>query len=161
MTIRRCLQSRRGTRLRPVSWQYMPASTVTATRRRGRGIRTWPPCLGWVQRDVDEGREHLNYSEWNRSQEGEESAESVREGWMPPSFYTLIHPDARLTDAESTALGDGLEATFGGEDDWSIEVTRRSRHHRASGPLQTCRLVRPRYSGGTGLLALFRTRYWG
>jgi hypothetical protein len=68
-----------------------------------------------VQRDVDEGREHLNYSEWNRPQEGEESAETVREGSMPPSSYLLTHPDARLTDTELAALADGLAATLGSE----------------------------------------------
>jgi hypothetical protein len=68
-----------------------------------------------VQRDVDEGREELNYSEWNRPQEGEESAETVREGSMPPRSYLLTHPDARLTDAELTALANGLAATFGDE----------------------------------------------
>jgi mono/diheme cytochrome c family protein len=72
--------------------------------------------LSWlVQRDVDEGREHLNYSEWNRPQEGEESAETVREGSMPPSSYLLTHPDARLTDTELAALADGLAATLGSE----------------------------------------------
>jgi hypothetical protein len=81
----------------------------------------WPwysnvaPVSWLVQRDVDEGREHLNYSEWNRPQEGEESAETVREGSMPPTSYLLTHPDARLSDAELAALTDGLAATFGDE----------------------------------------------
>jgi hypothetical protein len=70
-----------------------------------------------VQRDVDEGREHLNYSEWNRPQEGEESAETVLEGSMPPRSYLLTHPDARLTDTELAALADGLAATLGTESD--------------------------------------------
>lgn len=79
----------------------------------------WPwyshvaPVSWLVQWDVEEGREHLNYSEWNRQQEGDESAETVREGSMPPSSYFLTHSDARLTDAELTALTDGLAATFG------------------------------------------------
>lgn len=73
--------------------------------------------LSWlVQRDVDEGREHLNYSEWNRPQEGEESAETVREGSMPPRSYLLTHPDARLTATELAALVDGLAATLGESD---------------------------------------------
>jgi mono/diheme cytochrome c family protein len=81
----------------------------------------WPwysnvaPMSWLVQRDIDEGREHLNYSEWNRPQEGEESAETVRENSMPPTSYLLTHPDARLTDAELAALADGLAATLGGE----------------------------------------------
>jgi mono/diheme cytochrome c family protein len=81
----------------------------------------WPwysnvaPVSWLVQRDVDQGREELNYSEWNR-QEGEESAETVREGSMPPRPYLLTHPDAHLTDSELAALADGLAATFGDED---------------------------------------------
>jgi mono/diheme cytochrome c family protein len=81
----------------------------------------WPwysnvaPISWLVQRDVDEGRDELNYSEWDRDQEGEESAETVREGSMPPNSYLLTHPDARLTDAELALLADGLAATFGEE----------------------------------------------
>ncbi|HET8738560.1 MAG TPA: heme-binding domain-containing protein [Acidimicrobiia bacterium] len=79
----------------------------------------WPwysnvaPISWLVQRDVDEGREELDFSEWNLSQEGDESAETVREGSMPPSQYLLTHPEARLTDAELAALEAGLVATFG------------------------------------------------
>jgi mono/diheme cytochrome c family protein len=81
----------------------------------------WPwysnvaPISWLVQRDVDEGRDELNYSEWDRDQEGEESAETVRDGSMPPNSYLLTHPDARLTDAELALLADGLAATFGEE----------------------------------------------
>jgi hypothetical protein len=81
----------------------------------------WPwysnvaPVSWLVQRDVDEGREELNYSQWNGAQEGEESAATVREGSMPPRSYLLTHHDARLTDAELAALENGLAATFGDE----------------------------------------------
>jgi mono/diheme cytochrome c family protein len=81
----------------------------------------WPwysnvaPISWLVQRDVDEGREELNYSEWNRPQEGEESVETVRDSSMPPRSYLLTHPDARLIDAELAALVNGLAATFGDE----------------------------------------------
>lgn len=83
----------------------------------------WPwysnvaPVSWLVQRDVDEGREELNYSEWNRRQEGDESAEAVRDGSMPPRSYLLTHPDARLSDTQLAALADGLEATFGSDDE--------------------------------------------
>lgn len=82
---------------------------------------TWPwysnvaPLSWWLQRDVDEGREELNLSEWNRPQEGDEAAESVREGWMPPAAYGLLHPDGRLTDTELDALATGLSRTLGGD----------------------------------------------
>lgn len=70
--------------------------------------------LSWlVQFDVDEGREHLNYSEWNRRQEADESAETIREGSMPPAQYLITHPSARLSDQELQTLADGFAATFG------------------------------------------------
>jgi hypothetical protein len=76
--------------------------------------------MSWlVQSDVDEGREELNFSEWDREQEGDEAAETVREGSMPPYSYELTHPRARLTEADLTKLTEGLSAMFGdgGEDD--------------------------------------------
>jgi len=83
----------------------------------------WPwysniaPISWLLQRDVDEGREHLNFSEWNREQgEAGEAAETVEEGTMPPGNYLLTHPEARLDDAEIAALIAGLEATFGEAD---------------------------------------------
>jgi mono/diheme cytochrome c family protein len=74
--------------------------------------------LSWlVQRDVDEGRAALNFSEWGPGQEGEEAAESVSEGEMPPFVYTLTHPGAALSDADRQSLILGLTATFGAESD--------------------------------------------
>jgi hypothetical protein len=82
----------------------------------------WPwyshvaPVSWLVQRDVDEGRRSLNYSEWDRARrEAHESAKSLRKGEMPPWFYALPGTGARLTPAERTELIAGLEATFGGE----------------------------------------------
>jgi hypothetical protein len=71
-----------------------------------------------MQLHVEEGRANVNYSEWDRPQEeGDESAETVVEGEMPPSYYTLLtHSAARLTDAERQELIDGLTATFGTDD---------------------------------------------
>ncbi|MEX2134878.1 MAG: heme-binding domain-containing protein [Acidimicrobiia bacterium] len=87
----------------------------------------WPwytniaPISWLIQSDVDEGREELNFSEWDREQEGEEAAETVREGSMPPNAYLLTHPTARLTEAELAELIDGLLEMFGdgeeGDDD--------------------------------------------
>lgn len=70
--------------------------------------------LSWlVQGDVDEGREELNFSEWDRHQDGDDAAETVREGSMPPFPYPITHAEARLTDNELAALANGLGATFG------------------------------------------------
>lgn len=80
----------------------------------------WPwyasiaPISWLIQRDVDEGRTKLNFSEWNRPQEEpEEAAESVQEGEMPPWYYTLFQPKAKLSPAERQTLIQGLAATLG------------------------------------------------
>jgi hypothetical protein len=76
---------------------------------------TWPwyssvaPVSWLVQRDVDEGRRHFNFSDWGkRRAEGDEMAEVVSEGEMPPWFYLPLHPRARLSEAEKQALIQGL-----------------------------------------------------
>jgi mono/diheme cytochrome c family protein len=81
----------------------------------------WPwysnvaPVSWLVQRDVDAGRDKLNFSEWDRQRpEANEAAEVVNEGEMPPFQYRLLHPQARLSSAERQALARGLEATLGG-----------------------------------------------
>ena len=84
----------------------------------------WPwyshvaPVSWLVQRDVDEGRAVLNFSEWQRPQaEAGESAETVREGEMPLRPYLLLHPEARLNGKELELLASGLAATLGEEDE--------------------------------------------
>lgn len=70
--------------------------------------------ISWaLQRDVDEGRDELNFSEWHLEQEGDEAAETVRDGSMPPWQYTLTHSEAQLSDTDVGALEAGLAATFG------------------------------------------------
>lgn len=81
----------------------------------------WPwysnvaPISWLVYRDTMEGRQKFNVSEWNRPQEGDEAAEQVSSGEMPPAIYLPMHPAARLTAAEKEQLIRGLQATFGGE----------------------------------------------
>jgi hypothetical protein len=67
------------------------------------------PFSWLVQRDVDEGRRNLNFSDWNRLPAAAVQ-EIVNEGEMPPFQYTLIHPGAKLTDAEKQTLVQGYEA---------------------------------------------------
>ena len=62
---------------------------------------------------VAEGREHLNFSEWDRANEGlEEILETINKGEMPLSDYLLMHPEAKLTAEEQRALTEGLQATL-------------------------------------------------
>jgi hypothetical protein len=80
---------------------------------------TWPwyssvaPMSWLVQRDVDEGRQHLNFSDWGRvnSRRLRELNEVILEGSMPPLQYTILHPNASLSAAEKQELSDGLSAT--------------------------------------------------
>lgn len=70
--------------------------------------------LSWlVQNHVDEGRRDLNFSEWHRGNfEADEAAETVRDREMPPPSYLVLHPEARLTDAEREQLARGLDASL-------------------------------------------------
>ncbi|MCA9729534.1 MAG: heme-binding domain-containing protein [Candidatus Eisenbacteria bacterium] len=80
----------------------------------------WPwyasiaPVSWRVQSHVDEGREHLDFSAFDRVQRhADDAAEMVTEGEMPPWDYAMMHPEARLSDTEKQELIRGLTATFG------------------------------------------------
>jgi hypothetical protein len=76
----------------------------------------WPwyshvaPISWLVARDVQEGREELNFSTWNRVptqqqvKKLKESWKEVAESEMPPWFYLGIHRDAALSDEDRAAL---------------------------------------------------------
>ncbi|MBI5877789.1 MAG: heme-binding domain-containing protein [Chloroflexi bacterium] len=73
-----------------------------------------PPASILVARDVREGRQKLNASEWDtRPQDTRELSEVMQQGEMPPAMYVVIHPDAVLSNADRQALLKGLTATFG------------------------------------------------
>lgn len=61
---------------------------------------------------VEEGRRELNFSEWGKLSEGrasrklEEICEQVQSGEMPIWNYVLLHPSARLTEADKKTLCD-------------------------------------------------------
>ena len=76
----------------------------------------WPwyshvaPVSWLVAHDTNEGREHLNFSTWNRLSIPErhealdELWEEVESGGMPLPIYLPLHPEARLSDAEKAAI---------------------------------------------------------
>ena len=82
---------------------------------------TWPwyskiaPASWLVQSDVEEGREKLNVSEWGRASKnkGNEAADEVKDGGMPPFLYSPVHPESKMTTAEKDELIKGLISTFG------------------------------------------------
>jgi cytochrome c551/c552 len=80
----------------------------------------WPwyshvaPVSWLLQRDVNGGRSHLNFTEWDRPQRhAKDVAAEVNQGDMPPWFYLPMHPAARLTAAEKQSLIDGAEKSLG------------------------------------------------
>jgi hypothetical protein len=76
----------------------------------------WPwysniaPASWLVYHDVEEGRMHINFSDWDRAEEQhvDEFQEVFDENSMPPPQYLLLHPEARLSPQEKQKLHDGL-----------------------------------------------------
>ena len=82
----------------------------------------WPwysrvaPMAWLVAADVNEGREHFNFSEWPKADAGSAAKKldrinevlDYRE--MPPKKYTLIHTDARLTEAQRKQIMEWTDA---------------------------------------------------
>ena len=86
------------------------------------------PALEWFDRiapgswvvagHVREGREELNFSEWDRDHnEADDAAETIEDGEMPLAEYTWLHPAARLTEDERRILVDALRRLEGADDD--------------------------------------------
>jgi hypothetical protein len=75
----------------------------------------WPlysyvaPMSWLVRRDVEAGRDELNFSTWDRDDgEADDAIETILDGSMPPDRYTIIHRGARLSDEEAQRLVDAL-----------------------------------------------------
>lgn len=68
------------------------------------------PISWWVKHHIDEGKEHLNFSEWGTYSEKkadhklEECAEEVEEGEMPLESYTWVHGEAKLSSDQKETL---------------------------------------------------------
>jgi hypothetical protein len=81
----------------------------------------WPlyarlaPVSWLIASDVNEGRQHLNFSEWpadaaRAAKNLDRMNEVVDYREMPPKKYTLLHADARLTEAQRKELLDWTAA---------------------------------------------------
>jgi hypothetical protein len=76
----------------------------------------WPwysyvaPMSWLVRRDVQTGRDELNFSDWGEDDgEADDAAETILDGEMPPGRYTIMHSDARLSAEEVDLLVGALE----------------------------------------------------
>ena len=76
----------------------------------------WPwysrvaPASWLLQYDVNEGREELNLSTWQRydprqqQKKLKETVETLNSGEMPPWYYAIMHPGARLADRDRRGI---------------------------------------------------------
>jgi hypothetical protein len=90
---------------------------------------TWPwysyvAPVSWVVIDhVNEGRSELNFSDVagmmtneeseERGEIAQEAIETIQEGEMPPAYYLLTHPQAKLSAADKATLIAGLQQALG------------------------------------------------
>jgi hypothetical protein len=74
------------------------------------------PVSWWIKHHIDEGSRHLNFSIWGTYKEKrknhklDECVEMIEEGEMPMSSYTIMHGDAKLTDAQKLQLVEFFKA---------------------------------------------------
>lgn len=70
------------------------------------------PVSWFVKHHINEGREHLNFSERGtydakkRAHKLDECIEEIEAGEMPLTSYTLMHGDAKLSKAQKEILED-------------------------------------------------------
>ncbi len=82
----------------------------------------WPwysnvaPVSWLVGNDVSEGRQLLNFSVWGtynpdlKSKKLKKMAEEVGNEEMPPWYYNLVHPEARLNGSQREAIRNWAQA---------------------------------------------------
>jgi|TARA_B110000285_G_C15137393_1_gene628023 hypothetical protein len=74
------------------------------------------PVSWMVANHIKEGRAHLNFSTWTTYPEKkadhklEECAEELEAGDMPMKSYVVMHREAKMTDAQKTALVEWFES---------------------------------------------------
>ena len=99
----------------PVSWDINPPANISEILRTScydchSNETIWPwyskiaPVSFLVAGDVNEGRKHLNFSEWGKYEADkrekilEEIVEEIEKEAMPLTSYTFTHPNAKLDD---------------------------------------------------------------
>ncbi|WFB68297.1 heme-binding domain-containing protein [Chryseobacterium sp. WX] len=68
------------------------------------------PVKWWLADHVNSGKRHLNFDEFNsyskekKIKKLDEVAETIREGEMPLTSYTVVHQNAKLTDTQKSEI---------------------------------------------------------
>jgi heme-binding protein len=74
------------------------------------------PVSWLINHDVTSGRKHLNFSRWSeytvtrRERCLSEIANQVQDGGMPLGIYVVMHPSARLSEADVHAIFEWTQA---------------------------------------------------
>lgn len=84
------------------------------------------PLGWWLQNHINEGKRELNFSEFatytpkRQKKKLKEIAEQLKEKEMPMSSYTLVHTDAKISDAQID-----LVANWANDELQKIEVSEK------------------------------------
>jgi hypothetical protein len=74
------------------------------------------PVSWFIAHDVEEGRDHLNFTEWESLPDSErvhakkEILDEVSEGDMPLGAYLMLHPDSKLDKKDLEILKRWIES---------------------------------------------------
>lgn len=74
------------------------------------GYASVAPLSMWIEWHIEEGKEHLNFSNWanlsadKKRHAMEECVEMIEEEEMPLSIYTLMHSEAELSKKDRDNL---------------------------------------------------------
>ena len=106
----------------PPGWESGPGRVLIRACANCHSDHTdWPwyshvaPVSGWVARHVREGRESMDFSEWEtysaeqRRNKLESICGVISTGRMPPQLYNLVHPEAKLTEKDKSAVCDWVQ----------------------------------------------------
>lgn len=105
----------------PVTGEIKAPEEVMAILRRScydchSNETQWPwysyvaPASWLVEKDVRDGRRHMNFSEWSshsskeKNHQRKKCGKLVKQGEMPLWFYVALHPKAELLDKDIETL---------------------------------------------------------
>jgi hypothetical protein len=125
----------------PISWDINAPSKVSGILRTScydchSNETRWPwysyiaPVSYFITSDVNEGRKHLNFSEWDKYDEKKKAKkldgiiEMVTEGEMPLPMYLLIHKNAKLDTEKINILKEWVKPGSSKEESFGIEKNK-------------------------------------
>lgn len=119
----------------PVSRDVAAPPAVAGALRRGcydchSNETRWPPYarvapISWLAvHDVNDGRKHLNFSTWDKYSDDpgtvagklRKIGKVIGKDSMPPWYYVLMHPDARLSGPDRSLIAVWVAQEMAGQE---------------------------------------------